>query len=81
MKYTADEAAAAVIHRIGYACVMAEEGHLCGAAHAIGRDADDLLKIAAAIQSEKDIAALYEEIVERDPSPSDVDKRLTKDVG
>ena len=66
MKYTSDEAVEAVVRRVGYAQMMAEEGHLHGAAHSLGAVADDLLKIAAAIQSEKDIAGLYQEIVERD---------------
>ena len=66
MKYSAEDAVAAVVRRVHYACIDAEEGNIRSAAHSLGMDAEDMLKIADAIKAVKEAGALYEEIVERD---------------
>ena len=66
MKYSAEDAVRAVLRRVQYACIDAEEGNVRAAAHSLGMDAEDLLKIANAIKAVKESGDLYEEIVERD---------------
>lgn len=60
------EAVEAVCRRIGYAVDSAREGNIRSAAHSIGEDADDLIKIAEAqcrtTQTLKDLR----EIIDRD---------------